>query len=77
MKSMKLKDIVTNEKVCTNINPTYSEVDEFVCSKCGLHLVDWKRVEVDEDDGTEWCYDYELQFCPGCGREIIENDDAD
>lgn len=50
---------------CHNIaeeNP----VDEFVCSKCGIHLYDWIRVR-DED-----YYEYEFKYCPNCGAKVVE-----
>ena len=25
------------------------ECDEFVCSKCGIHLMEWVEVRIDED----------------------------
>ena len=31
-----------------NKNKEYHEVDEFICSECGLHLEDWTRYVYDE-----------------------------
>ena len=42
-------------------------VDEFVCSKCGIIIEDWSRVEIDEDDGERTNHEYVFQFCPNCG----------
>ena len=45
-------------------------VDEFVCSKCGIILEDWSRVEIDEDDGERTNYEYVFRFCPNCGVKL-------
>lgn len=66
---MKLEDIITNDAFCLNINPDYNEVDQFICSKCGIHLQEWIKVE-DEEDG--WYSEYEFKYCPNCGRKIME-----
>lgn len=67
-------------KKCENIgdknNPLH-EVDQFVCSNCGLHLEDWVEVYYDDDWGftTEpTYYDYALEHCPHCGCEVADND---
>lgn len=36
-------------KVCENIAERYADCDEFVCSKCGIHLMEWVEVRIDED----------------------------
>lgn len=47
--------------------------DEFICSNCGLILRENCRYEIDEDaDGDESCYEFEIKYCPRCGRKIIE-----
>lgn len=53
-------------KNITENNP----VDEFVCSKCGIILEDWSRVEIDEDDGERTNHEYVFQFCPQCGADM-------
>lgn len=55
-------------------NPLH-EVDQFVCSECGFHLEDWTEVYYDDDWGftTEpTYYEYALEHCPHCGREVAE-----
>ena len=49
-------------------------VDEFICSECGIVLVDYERLEIDEDDGDENCYEYEFRFCPNCGAKMDERE---
>lgn len=53
-----------------NIATEYADVDEFICSECGLHLETWVRVEFDEDTDEKTYYEYELQFCPNCGARM-------
>ena len=54
----------------TNVG-TYHPVDEFICSKCGIQLEEWVR-HVTDEDGEEYHYEYEFNFCPNCGRRIEE-----
>lgn len=65
-------DIAKEDIFTENVNERYNEVDEFVCRKCGLHLMEWVRVEIDEDDGEELHYQYELKYCPECGRRVYD-----
>lgn len=51
---------------CTNDGKDCSEYDQFVCSKCGIELLDWTRYIGDE------CDEYAFKFCPNCGRKIVE-----
>ena len=53
-----------------NIATDYDEVDQFVCSECGIELQNWVRVERDEDDGDETHHEYRFNFCPNCGSEM-------
>ena len=53
------------ENTCQNITEK-DPVDDFVCSKCGIHLYDWVRV-CDED----W-YEYEFKYCPNCRAKVVE-----
>lgn len=55
------------DKTCRNITKE-NPVDDFVCSKCGVHLYDWIRVR-DED-----YYEYEFKYCPNCGAKVVEDD---
>lgn len=54
-----------------NVGTDYAEVDQFICEECGIHLQDWRRVEIDEDDGDISYYEYTFRYCPNCGRKII------
>lgn len=65
-------DIAKEDIFTENVNQRYNEVDEFVCRKCGLHLMEWVKVEIDEDDGEELHYQYELKYCPECGRRVYD-----
>ena len=46
--------------------------DEFICSNCGLITKENCRYEIDEDTEDETCYEFEIKYCPRCGRKIIE-----
>ena len=56
-------------KVGENITEN-NPVDEFVCSKCGIILEDWSRVEIDEDDGERTNHEYAFRYCPNCGKPM-------
>lgn len=47
-------------------------VDGFVCSRCGVRLEDWTRIEVDEVNEDLDYYDYAFEYCPKCGAKIIK-----
>lgn len=61
---------------CENAGEDYAEVDQFVCSKCGIELQDWHSVERC-DDGEIIYHDYTFRFCPNCGRRIDYEEGAD
>lgn len=63
-----LKEI--EKGTCRNIAKDYADVDQFVCSECGIELQEWHGVERDEDTGDESFYEYTLKYCPNCGRRI-------
>ena len=51
--------------------------DEFICKNCGIYLIDYSKVVMDEDsDGyiDKLHYEYEPKFCPECGAKIVEED---
>ena len=56
-------------KECENIAERYADCDEFVCSKCGIHLMEWVKVSIDEDYDETHC-EYEFKYCPNCGAKI-------
>lgn len=65
------KQKVENDNTCTHIGDI-AQCNQFICSECGIHLEDWRRLVVDKDDDTTYNYEYEFKFCPNCGRKIVE-----
>ena len=65
-------DVILEEQITKgkNLNDEYDDVDQFICSKCGIELQNWNRYETDEDTGEKYCYDYRFNFCPNCGIRI-------
>lgn len=53
-----------------NDNQNYSDVDEFRCSECGLHLEDWVKHVYDEELDEEFIKEYTFKHCPECGAKI-------
>lgn len=49
---------------------TVAECDQLICSKCGIILEGWVRVEIDEDDGEVTHHEYVMHFCPNCGAKM-------
>lgn len=47
-------------------------VDQFICSECGAIFEDFSLCKIDEDSGDKEYCEYELKFCPACGRAISE-----
>ena len=63
----------TKRSTCEHIGEL-NEVDQFVCSECGIHLEDWVEVWFDEDFGypaSEVHSEYAFRHCPNCGRKIV------
>lgn len=60
-----------DEKTCTNESECDS-IDEFECSNCGIVLSEYQQIEIDEDDGERYYYDYRPKYCPNCGRKIVD-----
>lgn len=58
------------EKTCTN-ESEYDSSDEFKCSNCGFMMAEHKELEIDEDDGEKFYYNYKPKYCPNCGRKIV------
>lgn len=55
---------------CENVAEKYADCDEFVCSKCGIHLEEWVEVSIDEDYDDEIHSEYVFKYCPNCGAKI-------
>lgn len=53
-----------------NENKEYHEMDEFICSECGLHLEDWTRYVYDEYSDEKYAQEYIFKRCPECGTKI-------
>lgn len=53
-------------------------VDEFVCSSCGLIMRDISRWEIDFDADPidESQIEFEIKFCPRCGRKVVEETES-
>ena len=63
-----------DEKTCINLSE-FDSIDEFECSNCGIVLSEYQQIEIDEDDGERFFYDYRPKYCPNCGRKIIEENE--
>ena len=42
------------------------QVDEFICSECGIDITDFCRY----DPENEACYEYVFKYCPNCGAKM-------
>lgn len=63
------------EVKCTINKSDVANCDKFICRECGICLQDWVRVvPVEYDDGyiDYEHHEYEFEFCPNCGRKIVE-----
>ena len=65
-----------DEKTCANLSE-FDSIDEFECSNCGIVLSEYQQIEIDEDDGERFFYDYRPKYCPNCGRKIVEEKEND
>ena len=61
------------ERTCQNVQNEIADCDWFICSECGIDLMDWVRRESDED-GDETFHEYVFRYCPNCGARIIYGD---
>ena len=68
--TLALRGKVEVAETCENLNETYHEVDEFICSNCGLHLEDWNRFVTDEYGGERYYKEFKLRYCPKCGAIV-------
>lgn len=59
---------------CENVAARYADCDEFICSKCGIHLMEWVEVSIDEDYDDEIHSEYVFKYCPNCGAKIKAGD---
>ena len=54
---------------CYNLAEVAS-CDEFICSNCGIDLVEWTKKVVDEENNDEMYFEYTFRFCPNCGYKV-------
>lgn len=59
------------EETCTN-GSNYDSTEEFICSHCGLTLIEYKEYVNGEDDGVGYYFDFKPKYCPNCGRKIVD-----
>ena len=74
MGSLEAEQTITAESLqplTYNENMDYLDCDEFICHKCGIHIEDWKRIKIDQDDGEKEICEYTFKHCPECGAKII------
>lgn len=69
MKDKPLVDLNEIGRMCKNVGTDYAEVDQFVCSECGIELQDWHSVERCED-GEVIFHEYTFRYCPHCGKKV-------
>lgn len=53
----------TTKNLCTH-------TEQFICSKCELHLEDFTQQIYDEDEDETYSVEFEFLYCPGCGRKV-------
>ena len=56
-------------KTCKNITE-YNPVDEFICSECGIILIDFVQNIIDEHDNDVTYSEYCMKHCPECGKKV-------
>ncbi len=64
------KEKLKSTNTCRHVGDI-NEVDQFVCSECGIHLEDWAE-KVEDEDGDLHHQEYAFKFCPNCGRKIVD-----
>lgn len=47
-----------------------THIEQFICSKCELHLENFAQQIYDEDEDETSSVDFEFLYCPGCGRKV-------
>ena len=57
-------------ETCRNLSE-WHDVDEFICSKCGIILNGYAEVYYNEDDSTG-LYEFACEYCPNCGAKVVE-----
>ena len=69
IKDKPLVDLNEVGRTCKNVGMDYAEVDQFVCSECGIELQDW--IKVDRDiEGARCNLEYTFRYCPNCGAKV-------
>lgn len=65
------RNVIRHTNKTRNIS-NLNDVDEFICAECGIKLKDWSRIVTDEEAEDEYCYEYAFEYCPNCGRKVVE-----
>lgn len=70
--SVEKSGIKQKEETCQNLSE-YDSCGQLECSYCGVVIEGYSRIEVDEDNpGDKYHYEYRPNYCPNCGRRIID-----
>ena len=69
----KMKQIADGDSETENVSAE-NPVDEFICLKCGIVLQDYVKALMDEDGELISRGEYEIEYCPHCGRKAINNE---
>lgn len=60
------------EKTCKNISEMHPS-DSFICSECGIRIVDYIEGQFDEEEFETTFHEYEIKYCPNCGAKVVQN----
>ena len=70
--SVEKSGIKQKEETCQNLSE-YDSCDQLECSYWGVVTEGYSRIEFDEDNpGDKYHYEYRHNYCPNCGRRIID-----
>lgn len=47
-----------------------AHTEQFICSKCELHLEDFTQQIYDEDEDETYSTDFDFFYCPRCGKKV-------
>ena len=49
-----------------------AHTEQFICSKCKLHLENFSQQIYDEDEDETYSTDFDFFYCPSCGRRVVD-----